>query len=90
MRDWYVLTSVNIHQITLFQRCFTGAGKYFLLLKGSLGSLQLSTCVTSVSFLQGGFRIVLSSLAKQIKFFYFAFLELIVLYTFSELLLDSN
>lgn len=85
-----MLTSVNIHQITLFQRCFTVAGKDFLLLEGSLGSLQISTCVTSVSFLQGGFRIVLSALVRQIKFFYFAFLELIVLYRFSELLLDSN
>lgn len=83
-------TSVNIHQIILFERCFTGAGKVFLLLKGTLGSLQISTCVTSVSFLQRQFRIVLSSLARQTKFFYFAFIELIVLYTFSELLLDSS
>lgn len=85
-----MLTSVNIRQIILFQRCFTGAGKDFLLLKRSLGSLQISACVTSVSFMQGGFRVVLSSLARQIKFFYFAFLELIVLYRLSELLLDSN
>lgn len=74
-----MLTSVNIHQMILFQRCFTGAEKDFLILKGSLGGLQISTCVTSVSFLQGEFRIVLSFLTREIKFFFFAFLELIVL-----------
>lgn len=33
---WYVLTSVNRHQVILLQRCCIGAGKNFLLLKESL------------------------------------------------------
>ena len=71
-----MLTSVKRRQIILFQRCFTGAGKIFLLLKGSLQSFQISTCVTSVSFLQWGIRMVLYSLPTPMKSSYFAFLRL--------------
>lgn len=78
-----MLTSVNIHQVILFQRCFTGAGKDFLLLKGSLGSLEVSTCVTSISFLEGGFKIVLSFLARQVNFFFFCFLRTTCAVTYS-------